>query len=122
MNVRLAAQTLSSSVADAIEFLDMSMKMSEFQGSQSTVTFIRTLDKLFDMLNSRSPIGKGYKQPLRPNSKDIWENSLKAAAEYLLSLHIKGKHLSLALLPPLSPLLRWLMKCFMAWKVHSNTC
>ena len=86
MNVRLAAQTLSSSVADAIEFLDMSMKMSEFQGSQSTVTFIRTIDKLFDMLNSRNPIGKGYKQPLRANSKDIWENSLKAAAEYLLSL------------------------------------
>ena len=86
MNVRLAAQTLSSSVADAIEFLDMSMKMSEFQGSQSTITFIGTIDKLFDMLNSRNPIGKGYKQPLRPNSKDIWENSVKAAAEYLLSL------------------------------------
>ena len=31
MNVRLAAQTLGSSVADAIEFLDMSIKMSEFK-------------------------------------------------------------------------------------------
>jgi hypothetical protein len=86
MNVRLAAQTLSSSVADAIEFLDISMKMPEFQDSQPTVLFIRTIDRLFDMLNSRNPIGKGYKQPLRPNSQHIWENSLKAAAEYLLSL------------------------------------
>ncbi len=66
MNVRLAAQTLSSSVADAIEFLDVSMKLPEFQDSQATVTFTRTIDRLFDILNSRNPVGKGYKQPLRP--------------------------------------------------------
>ena len=30
MNVRLAAQTLSSSVADAIEFLDIGMKNPQF--------------------------------------------------------------------------------------------
>ena len=41
MNVRLAAQTLSSSVADAIEFLDVSMKLPHFKNSQATVNFIR---------------------------------------------------------------------------------
>ena len=40
MNVQLAAQTLSSSVADAIEFLDKSMKLAEFQNSAGTVKFI----------------------------------------------------------------------------------
>ena len=40
MNVRLAAQTLSSSVADAIEFLNVSMKLPRFNNSQATVNFI----------------------------------------------------------------------------------
>lgn len=33
MNVRLAAQTLSSSVADAIEFLHVSMKFAQFKNN-----------------------------------------------------------------------------------------
>jgi hypothetical protein len=37
MNVKLAAQTLSLSVADAIEFLDSSMKLTEFCNSRGTV-------------------------------------------------------------------------------------
>ena len=60
MNVRLAAQTLSSSVADAIAFLDILMKLPGFQDSEGTVNFARTIDRLFDILNSRNPMGKGY--------------------------------------------------------------
>ena len=30
-----------------------------------TIKFIRAIDKLFDILNSRTPFGKGYKQPIR---------------------------------------------------------
>lgn len=37
MNVALAAQTLSSSVADAFEFLDHSMKLPGFLNSSATV-------------------------------------------------------------------------------------
>ena len=70
MNVRLAAQTLSSSVANAIEFLDKSSQLPTFCDSHGTVKFIRTIDRVFDMLNSRNPIAKGFKTPLRPNSKD----------------------------------------------------
>lgn len=91
MNVRLAAQTLSSSVADAIEFLDVSMKLTHFKNSGPTVNFTRVIDRTFDILNSRCPQGKGYKQPLRAKSKDTWENHLKSAAEYLLSLVSKPK-------------------------------
>ena len=86
MNVQLAAQTLNSSVADAIEFLDVSMKVPEFQDSQPTVTFTRTMDQLFDILNSRNPVAKGYKQPLRPQSKETWEKIPKTTANYLLTL------------------------------------
>ncbi|CAB4023612.1 THAP domain-containing 9 [Paramuricea clavata] len=77
MNVQLAAQTLSSSVADAIEFLDKSLKLKEFQNSIGTVKFIRIVDRLFDILNSRNPIAKGFKQPLRPQSRNTWEEILK---------------------------------------------
>ena len=80
MNVQLAAQTLSSSVADAIEFLDVSMKVPEFQDSQPTVTFTRTMDQLFDILNSRNPVAKGYKQPLRPQLKETWKKIQKTTA------------------------------------------
>ena len=86
MNVRLAAQTLSSSVANAIEFLDVSAKHPSFCDSQGTVKFIRTIDQLFDMLNSRNPIGKGFKTPLRLQSKDTWQEIFSTTAKYLLSL------------------------------------
>ena len=53
MKVNLAAQTLSSSVADAIEYYNKKLNMENFKGSEATVTFIRTFDHLFDILNSK---------------------------------------------------------------------
>ena len=86
MNVRLAAQTLSSSVANAIEFLDKSFKLPAFLNSNGTVQFIRIIDKLFDMLNSRNPLGNGYKTPLKLDNKSVWEEIFTSSAHYLLSL------------------------------------
>ena len=85
MNVHLAAQTLSSSVANAIDFLDKSVKLPNFSGSSGTVVFIGTIDRLFDLLNSRNPWAKGFKAPFRLSSKDTWQEIL-STAEYLLSL------------------------------------
>ena len=65
MKVSLGAQTLRSSVADAIKFLDNGVKLQQFKGSESTVEVIRLFDRLFDILNSRSPVAKGFKEPLR---------------------------------------------------------
>ena len=96
MNVRLAAQTLSSSVADAIEFLDVVMKNTKFQDSNGTVRFIRMIDRLFDMLNSRNPVGKGFKQPLRFANKASYEEVLKSTATYLLSLKVGSQSKLLA--------------------------
>ena len=56
MKVKLAAQTFSSSVADAIDFCDRDMHLEDFRGSDATVRFIRLVDSLFDLMNSRKPV------------------------------------------------------------------
>ena len=85
MNVSLAAQTLSAAVANAIEFLDKSMQLPGFFSSDGTVKFLRTVDHIFDMHNARSPIGKGFKTPLRPQSKHTWAEIFLTAAKHLMS-------------------------------------
>ena len=64
MSVKIAAQTLSSSVAAAIDFLQEEAQIPEFDGSEATTKFIRMVDKAFDMLNSRNPHAKGFKSPV----------------------------------------------------------
>ena len=88
MNVRLATQILSSSVANAIAFMDTydSTYSSTFAGSAGTVNFIRVIDKLFDMLNSQNPWGKGFKALPELKNKYTWQESFLTSAEYLLSL------------------------------------
>ncbi len=83
MNVKLAAKTLSSSVANAIEFLDISARHPNFSNCQVTVKCMQTIDQLFDILNSRNPIGKGFKAPLCLQSKDTWQEIFSTMAKYL---------------------------------------
>ena len=64
-NVKVAAQTLSSSVADAIQYL-MIAGHPGFEDANGTIMFIRMVGRLFDFLNTRSPFGKGYKKTLLP--------------------------------------------------------
>lgn len=56
IKVRLAVQTLSSSVADALDFCEYKLKLPQFQGAHATAEFIRIFDRLFDILNSRNPL------------------------------------------------------------------
>ena len=85
MKVRLAAQTLSSSVADAIDFLRLT-GLPQFQNSEGTVKFIRTVDRLFDLLNAKSPHGKGFKSPLRLGNRQVWNTVIEDSISYLSSL------------------------------------
>ena len=85
MNVKVAAQTFSNSVADAIEFLLLSGHPL-FIGSEATISFIRVIDKLFDMLNSRSRYGKYFKMPLFLSNKEYWETFLTESISYLSCL------------------------------------
>ena len=86
MKVKLAAQALSSSVATAIEYCGEVLKMPQFEGSGGTVKFLRTIDKLFDILNSRNPFAKGSKAALRQDNQDTWEPFFVEAFEYLQNL------------------------------------
>ena len=61
------------------------MKLLELNDRAVTVTFARTVDQLFDMLNSRNPLGNSYNQPRRLSTKKSWESTLKSTEGYLLT-------------------------------------
>ena len=86
MKVKLAAQTLSSSVANAIEFLAENMKMKVFEGSGPTVRFLRIFNNVFDILNTRNLSGRGFKAPLTVENNATWEPYLDTASLYIHSL------------------------------------
>jgi len=86
MKVNLAAQAISGSVADAIEFCNKTLKLKQFEGSEGTVNFIRIFDRLFDILNSRNPFAKGYKSPLKENNQKVWLPFLLSASSYIKNL------------------------------------
>ena len=86
MNVSMAAQTLSSSVADAIEFLSFGMQMNEFDGSYGTVKFICKIDMAFDMFNSRNPCDTGVKKPVTNNNLDTWQKEALSLANFIFEL------------------------------------
>jgi hypothetical protein len=72
MKVNLAAQTLSRSVDDALDFWMNDVKLPEFQGAGGTIEFIKLIHRLFDIGNSRNPIAMGTRRPLRVETKDTW--------------------------------------------------
>ena len=85
MKVNLAVQTLSSSVADAIEYLQ-ELEHPSFKDASGTVKFIRIVDRFFDLFNSRNPKGKGFKAPLRHTNKNLWVHIIDHTITYLSSL------------------------------------
>ncbi|KAM7286096.1 THAP domain-containing 9 [Ixodes scapularis] len=96
MKVNLAAQVISSSVADALEFCNIDLKDQTFTDSEATVKFIRIFDKLFDMMNSRNPLAKNFKAPLKMSRQHLWKPSFEEAARYILGLKdVRGQLLYL---------------------------
>lgn len=85
MKVKFAAQVLSSSVADAIDFL-RSLGLPDFRGSEATVEFIRVIDRVFDFLNSRHPFGKGYKAPIKKENLEFLRKESSKWISYFLKL------------------------------------
>lgn len=92
MNVKLAVQVLSSSVADAIDYL-RSIGHPSFAGSEATVEYLRYLDRLFDILNAKNPVGTGFKSPLRLNNKHVWTQVFEETRHYLTELKVDGKNI-----------------------------
>ena len=86
MKVKLATQVLSRSVADALDFCRDDLKLPEFQGSEATSFFLRQFDTLFDLMNSKNVLGKGYKSPLRHSNQQAWAQAFSSASSYIQSL------------------------------------
>ena len=64
MNVKLAAQTFTASVAGAIDFLHEEVLLTQFQNSEAMTEFIKKMDLAFDLMNSRNPFAKGTEKPV----------------------------------------------------------
>lgn len=93
MCVRIAAETLSNSVADAIETLQKS-GVEAFQGSEATVKFIRLINNVFDMLNSKdSKSAVCFKRPISAETKDEYFKYFDESILYIskLKLSLQGK-------------------------------
>jgi len=87
MNVRLAAQILSDSVATFLEFC-MSEGLDGIEHCDATIKFIRIFNKLFDVLNSRNLQGHGFKAPIGPHNIDEIGNYLTECKAYIMSLKV----------------------------------
>jgi len=90
MKVSLAAQTLSRSVANALEFVSTDLSMEKFADVAATVRFIRTIDRLFDCLNSKSRFAKEFKSVLTKGNECLWRQFLTDTKAYLLGLKVGG--------------------------------
>ncbi|GBN76998.1 hypothetical protein AVEN_19541-1 [Araneus ventricosus] len=88
MKVKLAAQLFSSSVADAIDidYCHNKLKLQDFTRSEATVEFLRLINTLFDVLNSRSIGQHGYKKAVSKQNADLYLKFMHKAKAYILSL------------------------------------
>lgn len=90
IKVNLAAQTFSNSVADAIEFCDKQLHLPECLGSDDTVDFIRKINNLFDIFNSRNMNAYGFKKPINSKNGDSILDCINEMDIYIRGLKLEG--------------------------------
>ena len=84
MRVKLAAQTLSASVAKALQYVH-NLNIDGFDDCLGTAKFVSIFDRLFDIFNSKSPFAKGYKGPLTPANFEFNKKFLQDTKQILLT-------------------------------------
>ena len=90
MKVSLAAQCMSRSVANALEFLGQDLGLPQFADVAPTVAFIRVIDRLFDILNSKNRFEKEFKSVLKCENEQFWRPFLMQTTVYLSNLKLFG--------------------------------
>lgn len=96
MKVKLAAQTLSTRVADALVFMEMKFP-DAFNGARATSQFCRVMNDIFDFLNSRTKYGKNESQNcITTENLNKMEDKVNTFIDYIKNLKIieKGKEVS----------------------------
>lgn len=87
MKVRLATQLMSNSVAEALRFCSQ-QNIPDFTDVDGTVTFLKNMNKLFDILNSRNMNQIYFKKPLYFRNKDKIFEFLNKVETYVKSLKL----------------------------------
>lgn len=86
MKVRLAAQILSRSVADSLQYCKDKLKLDDFQNADATIKFLNIFNDLFDILNSKSLKQTGFKQALCSKNISMFKNKLETCKTYITAL------------------------------------
>lgn len=89
MKVKLAAQLLSQSVADALTFCKDSLKLQTFQGSAATIKFLKIFNDLFDIFNSKSLKQNGFLKPINSDNFEQIKQKLKDTVGYINGLQLR---------------------------------
>lgn len=88
MNVGLAVETFSESVANSLKYL-MDQNIPEFQGAEFTIEFIRKMDICFNIFNSKRATHTNiFKSALSSNNKRVVFDFLTNFIEYLKNLKV----------------------------------
>ena len=58
--------------------------------AEGTIMFIRKIDRLFDVMNIRSPFGKDFKRPLFLHDCAKWKIIFEESITYLITLKTKA--------------------------------
>ncbi|MXQ87977.1 hypothetical protein E5288_WYG022498 [Bos mutus] len=85
LKTNCAAQVFSESVVRALECL-LSLGLPSFQNCVGTIHFLRLINNLFDIFNSRNFYGKGFKGPLLPETFNKINHVLTEAKTIFVTL------------------------------------
>lgn len=89
MKVKLAAQVLSKSVANALLTM-CELKYDDFSDVEPTVEYLTIFDTLFDIMNSRTLSESYSKAPLQPKNVENWKSVFETTAHYICNLKMKN--------------------------------
>lgn len=85
MRVYLAVQVLSNSVADSMMFFKSSPQYgSRFKNCDATVKFVKIINNLFDIFNSKSNFAFGFKKAISKQNFDTIIDVISRNAMFLL--------------------------------------
>ncbi|KAL4136355.1 hypothetical protein QTP88_007903 [Uroleucon formosanum] len=84
MKVKLAVQTFSTSVANAILFCMNDLKLDNFQGADATIEFCLRINNIFDIINTRNFLSKGtYNKSINKRTKTEIVHYIEESIDYL---------------------------------------
>lgn len=89
IKVKLAAQLLSKSIADALTFCTDSLKLQTFQDSAATIKFLKIFNDLFDIFNSKSLKQHGFSKPINSNNFEQIKQKFEDTVDYINGLQLQ---------------------------------